>query len=143
MTGVESTRYTIGQRVTMTWAGGTRDGLVVGAAYADSLPTGARFVPVQWHDGTTSNVDTRVLSVTAGSFAECPDCGGHLYMGEHPIDGLVWACEGDECDTWGVGVVADADLYLEHGEHRVGREDDTGRVALYIVRTDECSEVDL
>jgi hypothetical protein len=69
MTEVEST-YAIGSPVRMTWAGGTRDGVVVGVEYPDSLPTGARFIPVEWSDGSRDSVDTRVLTATAGE----PEC---------------------------------------------------------------------
>lgn len=50
------------QLVRMTWAGGTRLGRLVGDIKSDALKTGAAFAPVEWADGTTDNVDTRVLS---------------------------------------------------------------------------------
>lgn len=53
----------VGQLVKMTWVGGTRTGRLAGEFRPDALPTGATFVPVTWDDdGSTDNVDTRVLS---------------------------------------------------------------------------------
>lgn len=51
-----------GDAVTVSWKGGTRYGVVTGTERADSLPTGARFVPVFFDDDESEhNVDTRVV----------------------------------------------------------------------------------
>ena len=50
-------------RVSVMWKGEARAGLAVGQEYGDSLPTGARFIPVTFDDdGTTHNVDTRIVT---------------------------------------------------------------------------------
>ena len=56
----------IGQRVRMTWTGGTKDGHLSGELYQDKLPTGAVFAPVTFDDGTTANADCRTLSSIVG-----------------------------------------------------------------------------
>ena len=100
--------YTVGQRYRMTWAGGTRDGVVVGETYADGLPTGARFVCVEWEDGTRDGVDTRddlptltvcdcCLSLLAnGDESSCRDYYGHTHpSGTFPANTV----PGDDSDT--------------------------------------------
>jgi hypothetical protein len=136
MTGVESAAFPIGARVRMTWTGGTRDGIVVGEEYADALPTGARFVPVQWDDGSRDNVDTRVLSGIERWFAECPDCGGHLYAIAVADGEPAWTCVTRTCTH---EPLADRDVYLEHDERHAGTPDDVRPelLALCIYRADE------
>lgn len=51
-----------GDPVTVSWKGATRYGVAMGDVYGDSLPTGARFVPVFFDDDESEhNVDTRVV----------------------------------------------------------------------------------
>jgi hypothetical protein len=127
----------------MTWAGGTRSGVVVGDEYPDSLPTGARFVPVMWADGSRDNVDTRVLSGIARWFAECPECAGHLYAHVSRATwprvtggGTEWACITPGCEH---PALADADVYLEHDEWHEAAPDDVRPelLALCVYRTNE------
>ena len=50
-------------RVNVQWIDQLRTGVVVGEEYGDSLPTGARFIPVRMDDdGTTQNVDSRLVT---------------------------------------------------------------------------------
>lgn len=56
--------YVRGDPVTVTWKGQPRYGVVTGEPYGDSLPTGARFVPVFFDDDeSTANVDTRIVTL--------------------------------------------------------------------------------
>lgn len=51
-----------GDPVTVSWRGELRHGVVTGDTHGDTLPTGARFVPVFFDDDETEhNVDTRVV----------------------------------------------------------------------------------
>jgi hypothetical protein len=53
-----------GDPVTVAWKGTARYGVVTGDTYGDTLPTGARFVPVFFDDdATTHNVDTRIVTL--------------------------------------------------------------------------------
>jgi hypothetical protein len=55
--------YHSGDEVTMTWAGGEKHGKVLSGARENNLSgAGNSFVHVQWPDGSTDQVDTRVLS---------------------------------------------------------------------------------
>ena len=78
-----------------------------------------------------------------GTFAECPDCGGHRYLLPVPYyngrgAGLeAWACDGCEGDD---AVLCTVDLDLEWNETYEAREDHTGGRALYIVMFDEYEE---
>lgn len=56
--------FTPGDRIIMRHAHGSRTGHVQAEVRPDQFPTGAVFIPVQWDDGTTDNVDSRVLHHT-------------------------------------------------------------------------------
>lgn len=56
--------FSKGDPVTVSWKGTLRYGVVTGEAYADKLPTGARFVPVFFDDDATEqNVDSRLVMI--------------------------------------------------------------------------------
>lgn len=60
--------FTPGQHVVMNANGVARGAVVTDEPHADSLPTGASFVPCRFDDdGTTANVDSRVLTLVEPS----------------------------------------------------------------------------